>query len=197
VAIALGVPFERFLEDWRRHMAGRPLPRGGDHELRKLRFRDDPKHGGAWAEWAEIPDEKARGFARLGEIMRARGRWTAARAEYGKAFDRVGARIPILSDQYALAALMSGAEDLAEKVLVDAITWNPDYPALHVHLARLLVKRQDWARAREHLLHANRHDPFDPEIHAGLARALAALGDPGGASREERFARILTPEAHR
>jgi uncharacterized protein HemY len=92
---------------------------------------------------------------------------------------------------------MSGAEDLAEKVLVDAISWNPDYPALHVHLARLLVKRQDWTRAREHLLHANRHDPFDPEIHAGLAKALAALGDPGGASREERFARILTPEAHR
>jgi Flp pilus assembly protein TadD len=56
------------------------------------------------------------------------------------------------------------------------------------------VRRQEWAKAREHLLLANREDPFDPEIHAGLARALAALGDPGGASREERFARILSPE---
>ncbi len=41
-----------------------------------------------------------------------------------------------------------------------------------------------------------RQDPFDPEIHAGLARALEALGDRGGASREERFARILLPEGH-
>jgi tetratricopeptide (TPR) repeat protein len=197
VAAALGIPFERFLEDWKRHMATRPLPRGGEHELRKLRFRDDPKHGGSWAEWAEIPDEKARGFARLGETMRARGRWTAARVEYAKAFDRVGARVAILSDQYALAALQSGEDALAEKVLAEAISWNPDYAALHVHLARILAKREDWPRARDHLLLANQHDPFDPEIHAGLAKALAALADPGGASREERFARILLPEGHR
>jgi tetratricopeptide (TPR) repeat protein len=197
VAAALGVPFDRFLDDWKRHMASRPLPRGGDHELRKLRFRDDPKQGGAWAEWAEIPDEKARGHARLGEMMRARGRWTAARVEYAKAFDRVGGRVPILADQYALAALQSGADALAEKVLGEAISWNPDYAALHVHLARILAKREEWARARDHLLLANQHDPFDPEIHAGLARALAALGDAGGASREERFARILMPEGRR
>ncbi len=197
VAAALGIPFDRFIEDWKRHMASRPLPRGGDHELRKLRFRDDPKQGGAWAEWAEIPDDKARGFARLGEMMRARGRWSAARVEYGKAFERVGARVPILADQYALAALQTGGDALAEKVLAEAISWNPDHPALHVHLARLLVKRQDWAAARDHLLVANRQDPFDPEIHAGLAKALAALADPGGASREEQFARILMPEGHR
>jgi tetratricopeptide (TPR) repeat protein len=194
VATALGEPFDRFLADWRAHMAARPLPRGGEHELKRLKFRDDPKHGagaGSWAEWAEVPDEKARGFARLGELLRARGRWTAARIEYGKAYDRVGAKVPILADQYALAALQSGADTLAEKVLGEAIGWNPDYPALHVHLARLLVKREDWGAARDHLLAANRVDPFDPEIHAGLARALTGLGDPGGASREERFGRIL------
>jgi tetratricopeptide (TPR) repeat protein len=195
VAAAIGMPFERFLDDWRRHMATRPLPRGGDHELKRLRFKDDPKR--TPSEWAEIPDERARGFVRLGEMMRARGRWTAARLEYGKAFDRVGARVPVLADRYALAALQSGEDALAEKVLGEAISWNPDYAALHVHLARILASRQDWARVRDHLLVANRQDPFDPEIHMGLARALAALGDAGGASREERFARILVPEGHR
>jgi tetratricopeptide (TPR) repeat protein len=196
VALALGVPFERFMEAWRRYMTDRPLPRGGEHELQKLRFRDDPKHGGTWAEWAEIQDEKARGYARLGDMMRARGRWTAARIELGKAYERVGPRIPILSDQYALAAIQSGQVGLAEKVLGDALGWNPDYPALHVHLARLLAQREDWAQMRDHLLVANRHDPFDPEIHAGLTRALGALGDREGASREERFLRILQPEGH-
>jgi uncharacterized protein HemY len=194
VAAAIGMPFERFLDDWRRHMATRPLPRGGDHELKRLRFKDDPKR--APSEWAELPDERARGFVRLGEMMRARGRWTAARLEYGKAFDRVGARVPVLADRYALAALQSGEDALAEKVLGEAISWNPDYAALHVHLARILTSRQDWARVRDHLLVANRQDPFDPEIHMGLARALAALGDAGGASREERFARILVPQGH-
>ncbi len=197
VAQALGVTFDRFLEAWKRHMVARPLPRGGEHELRRLRFRDDPKHGGTWAEWAEIPDERARGYARLGEILRERGRHGAAKVEYGKAIERVGARVPILADQFALVAMASGAEGEAEKVLRDSLGWNPDYAALHVHLARLLVKRRDFAGARDHLLLANREDPFDPEIHAGLAKALAELGDPGGASREERFARILLPEGHR
>ncbi len=197
VAEAMDEPFERFLRDWKQYMASRPLPKGGDHALRRLRFKDDPKHGGTWSEWAEIPDDKARGFARLGELMRSRGRVAAARIEYGKAYDRIGAKVPILADQYALTALMSGADQLAEKVLSEALAWTPEYAALHVHLARILVKRQDWARARDHLVAANRRDPFDPEIHAALAKALGALGDPGGASREERFARILLPEGHR
>jgi hypothetical protein len=194
VAAASGVPFDRFLEAWRRHMVERPLPRGGDHELKRLRFKDDPKQGGTWSEWAEIQDEKARGHARLGDMMRARSRWTAARLELGKAYERVGGRIPILADQYALAALQTGQDGLAERVLGDAIGWNPGYPALHVHLARLLARRSDWKGVREHLLAANRHDPFDPEIHAGLAKALASLGDTKGASREESFGRILQPE---
>lgn len=197
VAAAAGRPFDRFLAEWRQWLAARPLPRGGEHALKRLRFKDDPKQGGTWSEWAEIPDERARGWARLGELLRARGRPLAARVEYGKAWERVGARFPILADQYALVAMASGAEALAERVLAEAIGWSPDYAALHVHLARLLVRRGEWAKARDHLLLANQQDPFDPEIHAGLARALAALGDPGGASREERFAKILSPEGHR
>ena len=196
VAEVLGRPFDAFLRDWRQHMASRPLPKGADLALRHLRFKDDPKQPSP-AAWAELPDDRARDFARLGELLRARGRWAASRIEYGKAYDRVGAKVPTLADQYALAAMASGSESLAEKVLAEAISWNPDYAALHVHLARLLAKRSEWARVKEHLLLANRQDPFDPEIHAGLAKALAALSDPGGASREERFARILAPEAHR
>jgi tetratricopeptide (TPR) repeat protein len=193
VSEALGVPFPRFLADWRRHMASRPLPRGGEHALTKLRFKDDPKaaSASAFAEWSEIPDEKARGFARLGEIFRARGRWAAARIEYAKAVQRVGPRVAVLSNRYALAATMSGASAEAERVLGEAIEWNPEYAALHVRLARILLDRGEAAPARDHLLAANRQDPFDPEIHAGLAKALAALNDPGGSSREARFAGIL------
>jgi tetratricopeptide (TPR) repeat protein len=191
VAEALGEPFPRFLADWKRHMASRPLPRGGEHALKKLRFKDDPKAAGPYAEWSEIPDEKARGFARLGEILRARGRWAAARIEYGKAVQRVGPRVAVLSNQYALAAMMSGASAEAERALGEAIEWNPDYAALHVRLARILLDRGEAAPARDHLLAANRQDPFDPEIHAGLAKALALLNDPGGSSRETRFAGIL------
>jgi tetratricopeptide (TPR) repeat protein len=191
VADVVGTTFDRFAADWRRYLATRPLPKGGEHELARLRFKDDPKHGGEWSEWAEIPDPRARGYARLGEILRARGRWGAARIEYGKAVARVGARVPVLSSHYALAATMSGQKAEAERALGDAIGWNPDYPALHVQVARLLLERGDHAAARDHLLQANRQDPFDPEIHAGLALALEALGDAPAAEGEKGFARLL------
>jgi tetratricopeptide (TPR) repeat protein len=191
VSQAAGEPFKRFLDDWNRYMAQRPMPRGGDRELKKLRFKDDPKQGTQFAEWSEIPDEDSRGYARLGEIFRARGRWAAARLEYAKAYDKVGARIPILSGRYALAAIMSGDKTGAEKVLSEALAWNPDYPALNVQMARLLIDRGQLQAARDHLLAANRQDPFDPEIHAGLAKVLGAMGDPGGAERETRFTKLL------
>ena len=196
VAEALGVPFERFLADWKRYLAARPLPKGGEHVLAMLRFKDDPRKAGDWAEWAEIQDPRARGFARLGELFRERGKWTAARIEYGKAVRKVGLRIAILADQYAIAAMMSDAPAEAERVLSEALVWNPDHAALHVHLSRVLVARKEYAAARTHLVLANRQDPFDPEIHAGLATALKALRDPGGASREKRFAEILRNRAH-
>jgi len=41
--------------------------------------------------------------------------------------------------------MMSGRDADAERTLAEAIQWNPDHAALHVHLARLLLKRKDLA----------------------------------------------------
>ena len=191
VAQALDVPFETFLADWKRYMAARPLPEAGDVGAEKLRFKGDPKHGGTHSEWSAIPDEKARGFARLGEILRERGRWSAARIEYAKAISRVGKGIPVLSDKFAMAAMMSGHDEEAEGALVEAARRHPHYAALHLHLARLHIKRKGWTQAKQQLLLANAVDPFDPEIHAGMAVVHEAQGDAGAAAREKRFAQLL------
>ena len=199
VSEAMGVPFARFLAGWKQAMATRPMPAGGDVELRRLRFQDDPGHGaGEHAEWAEIPDPRARSFARLGEIMRERGRWAAARVELGKAMKRVGPRYPVLTSKFAMAAMLSGHDAEARKALEENVRSHPHYPALQVNLGRLRLRHDDWAGARSAFLLANQVDPFDPEIHAGLARAAEGLGDGAAASREARFAQILAggPAGH-
>jgi len=192
VAAASGRPWPQFEAGWRAYLAIRPMPKGGERARIELKFRDDPKQPSSWSEWAEIPDERARGFARLGQIFRERGKWVAARVEYGKGYARAGPKWAVLADQYALALMATGDGKTAEQVLRDTLHHNPSQASLHVHLARALLAREDWAGAREQLVLANREDPFDPEIHAGLAKVLAALGDPAGASREERFTQILT-----
>jgi tetratricopeptide (TPR) repeat protein len=193
IAEALGVSFEQFVAGWKRHLTARPLPTGGDTALRRLRFQEEPGQGqGEHAEWAEVPDERARALARLGEIMRERGRWAAARVELGRAMRRVGPRYPVLTAKFALAAMLSGHETEAEAALREAAQVHPHYAALHVGMGRLLLRRQDWAGARQAFLLANRVDPFDPEIHLGLARAAQEQGDAAMASREARFAQILS-----
>ena len=191
VAAAMREPFAAFFQGWRRELATRPLPEGGEQEMRKLRFLGDPKHGGTYSEWAEIPDEEARRFARLGEIFRERGRFEPARQEYGKAVAKVGARYPMLAGRYAMASMVTGHDADAERALTEALRGHPEDAGLHVQKGRLYVKRHEWQKAVDALLLANRVDPFDPEIHAGLAQAERALGEEKAASREERFARIL------
>jgi len=193
VAGALGMPFPAFEREWKRRMVERPLPAGGELHMRKMKFKGEP---GAYSEWAEIADEKARGYARLGEIFRERGRWEPARQEYARAVKRGGGRSPMLAGRFAQASLMTGRAEEAEKVLAEALAAHPEAATLHVQLGRVKLMRQDWAGARESFLLANRTDPFDPEIHAGLARAAEALGDEKTASREKRFAAILTGGSH-
>jgi Flp pilus assembly protein TadD len=91
---------------------------------------------------------------------------------------------------------MTGRADEAERVLGAALAAHPEASNLHVQLGRVKLARQDWKGATESFLLANRTDPFDPEIHAGLARAAEALGDAGTASREKRFAAILIGGSH-
>jgi Flp pilus assembly protein TadD len=123
--------------------------------------------------------------------MRERGKLEAARVEYGKAMKLVGARVPVLTGRFAGVAMRTGREAEAEQALAEALDSHPDYPALHIGLGRLYVRKKAWDPAREHFLLANRIDPFDPEIHAGLALAYEGLGDAGSASREKRFAQLL------
>jgi Flp pilus assembly protein TadD len=193
VAAALGMPFPAFEREWKRWMAERPLPAGGETHMRRLQFKGGP---GALAEWSEIADEKGRGHARLGEIFRERGRWEPARQEYARAVKHGGGRSPLLAGRYAQASLMTGHAEEAEKVLAAALAAHPEAGSLHVQLGRVRLLRQDWAGARASFLLANRTDPFDPEIHAGLARAAEASGDEKTASREKRFAAILIGGSH-
>jgi tetratricopeptide (TPR) repeat protein len=191
VAEAAGTTYDGFLAGWKRHIAARPMPVGGDRELAKLLFKGDPKHGGAHSELSEIPDEQARGFARLGELFRARNRMVAARVEYEKAIARAGASNPGLASRYAVTAIATGEDAAAERALIEAARHAPHHAAVQVNLGRIHVRRKEWRQAREAFQLANRTDPFDPEIHAGLALAHEGLGEKDLAEREKRFAGLL------
>lgn len=135
--------------------------------------------------------ELARDFARLGDILRARGRAEPARIEYEKAIRRGGAADPDVVARYAQAALATGAGERAEETLREAASAHPHHADVQAALGRVEAAKGDWEAARDAYAAAIRVDPFDAAVHAGLAAALEALGDATGASREKRIAEML------
>jgi tetratricopeptide (TPR) repeat protein len=135
--------------------------------------------------------ELARDFARLGDILRVRGRAVPARIEYEKALRRGGAKDPDIVARYAQVALATGAAAAAEAPLRDAAREHPRHAGVQAALGKLEARDGDHAAARDAYAAAIRVDPFDAEVHAGLAAALEALGDATGASRERRIAGML------
>lgn len=201
VAKALGVPFDRFEADWRRSLETRPMPKVAP-ALEKLVFKDEKavvdqkEREKAWdrGELGTIPDNDARRHAHLGELFRARDKLAAAAVEYEKAIARAGPTHPALARKYALTKLALGRHEEAEKVVRASLAAFPDEEVNHLVLGRILVASGRAAQAREHLLVANRQDPFDPAIHEALVQVGEATGDEALVKQERDVLRILRGE---
>ena len=191
----LGVPFDAFLADWKRYLLARPLPGGGDAEAN---VGEAPLQGRSRSTAGPTPSGRrsrtsrrapSPGWARSSASAASGPRRASSSARRWSGWGRASRSSP---GKYALAAMMSGEDAEAKSALTEALKRHPQYPALHLHLGRLYAKEKEWPAAKEHLLLANAVDPFDPEIHAGLAAAYEATGDASSAGREKRFAQLLS-----
>ena len=202
VEAATGMAFPAFEKAWLAHVRKQPFPQ---HLLpqEKVVLKDQaPKETQekagkkgreiSFGDFAEMEETEPRKLAHLGELMRERRRIAAAAEEYGKAHAKVGDKYESLSNKYALALLELRRLDEAEKVLLGSLKVHPGSPSTQVHLGRIYLARQDWAKAKGAYLDALSSDPFDEEIHFALLRAHLALGEKDRADRARKAAGILT-----
>lgn len=140
---------------------------------------------------ASAKGELVRDYARLGDILRARGRHLPARIEYDKAVRRGGLEDPDVVARYAQTALATGGLGPAEEPLRAAARAHPGHAGVQAALGKVEAERGEFAAARDAYAAALRVNPFDAEVHAGLAFALEKLGDATGASREKRVTEML------
>lgn len=125
-------------------------------------------------------------------MLREKGRATAAAEEYGRAYRVVGDKYESVSNKYALALLEVRRTEEAERVLEGSLRVHPGSPYTNVHLGRIYLARQDWAKAQKAYLEALSSDPFDEEIHFALLRANSQLGNKALADRARAAAMKLT-----
>jgi len=201
VELATSRTFDQFEKAWLAHVKKQQFPK----ELIPLsdvkvvlkedmpgKKKEDKKREVGFGDFKEVEEEEGRKYAHLGEVLREKGRSGAAAEEYGRAYRVVGDKYESVSNKYALALLEVRRTEEAERVLEGSLRVHPGSPYTNVHLGRIYLARQDWAKAKTAYLEALSADPFDEEIHFALLRANLQLGNKALADRARAAAMKLT-----
>ncbi|HEY8207878.1 MAG TPA: tetratricopeptide repeat protein [Myxococcaceae bacterium] len=200
VELATSRSFDAFEKAWLAHVKKQQFPK----ELIPLdakvvlkedapgKKKEDKKREIGFGDFKEVEEEEGRKYAHLGEVLREKGRAGAAAEEYGRAYRVVGDKYESVSNKYALALLEVRRTEEAERVLEGSLRVHPGSPYTNVHLGRIYLARQDWAKAEKAYLEALSTDPFDEEIHFALLRAGSQLGNKKMADRARTAAMKLT-----
>ncbi|MBI5016422.1 MAG: tetratricopeptide repeat protein [Deltaproteobacteria bacterium] len=139
--------------------------------------------GKAEAEPGTIPDPGARDLARLGDMLRGRGRMAAAAAEYAKAF-ALDPSAPGVASRQALARLALGRFEEALAATRQGLELYPDLAVLWVRQGQALAGLGRHADAAAAFREAVEVNPFDPGARGGLLAEARALGDEAEVKRQ-------------
>lgn len=170
----------------------RSLDAGGPAVPRAIQFarggRDTDQ-----AALATIADPKARQWARLGGMLRARGHGAAAVVEYRKAHT-ADPDDTLITGKLARTLAEAGQLDEAIALATPLLAADPDDPVPAITIGAAQLARGEPAAAAAALGLALRINPFDPSVRCGLAAAYGALGD-ARADREQRACAELRAQA--
>jgi tetratricopeptide (TPR) repeat protein len=183
VSEVMGLAWPALEKEWHAHLkvgdgkarAGRPIKFG---------------KGGVDSEnvGIEAVPLRARKFARLGGMLRARGALESAAVEYEKAL--AAGNEPFVAGKLARTLVELGRYDRAIELATPlaAADENDAVPAVTLGMAR--IAKQDWAGAAAAYEQALRVSPFDPTTRCGLAEAYGKIKD-ARSTRERTACELL------
>jgi tetratricopeptide (TPR) repeat protein len=171
VADALGMSWSDVDKEWRASLKG-----AGDAKARAGKPIKFAK-GGVDSEnvGLDTVNARARKFARLGGMLRARNMKEAAAVEYEKAL--AVAPDPFVSGKLARTLVELGKNDRAIELATPLVAADADDATAAVTLGIARSARHEWADAVAAYEQALRVSPFDPQTRCGLADAYAEIGD--------------------
>ena len=186
----LGLTFDEFERDWKSFLVSKELKGTGESDVRRLKI----KEGRADEERLDMEEIKslvARNRAHLADLLKERGRMGAAVLEYRRALSDAPDSIPILN-RLSSALIHIDKDQEALPLLNRAKEIFPDHPTPYTSMGKTYLKLKDFKKAREAFLESIQINPFNPEVHQGLAEAYEKLGEQGLAAREKEIARKLS-----
>ena len=185
----LGLEVSEFEVQWAKFLASKQLaPQAG---VRVNRYKVvEGEVDAQRMDLEEIKSLVARNRTHLGDRLRARGRTGAAVIEYQRALSETQDSVPVMN-RLSSALLDMGMDQDAVDVLKRILQLAPDHPTPYTLLGQVYLKSKDFKQAKAAFEQSIQINPFNPEVHVGLADACAILGDSAGSEREKDIARTL------
>lgn len=171
VADAMRLPWPQVESEWHAHLkVGDPKARAG----KGIKFGK----GGTDSEnvGLEGVPPRAKKFARLGGMLRARGMLDAAAVEYEKAVAAAGPE-PFIAGKLARTLVELGKYDRAIELATPLAASDDHDATAAVTLGIARAARKQWPEAIAAYETALRVSPFDPQTRCGLAEAYQEVGD--------------------
>ena len=125
----------------------------------------------------EQVNARAKKFARLGGMLRARGALEAASLEYEKAL-AAGGPEPFVAGKLARTLVEIGKFDRALELAAPLVTADENDAVAAVTLGMARSAKKEWPQAITAYEQALRVSPFDPTVRCGLAEAYDHVSSP-------------------
>ena len=189
IKTVMGIDFREFERGWKEFLSSKHLQAVDGVNVPRLKIK-----GGLVDEerldMEEIKSLVARNRAHLGDRLKERGRMDAAAIEYRRALADHLDSVPVL-DRLSAVLISLGKEKEALEHLFRARELSPDHPAAHTYLGKIFLKQGDFRAAQQSFQTSIEINPFDPDIHLGLAEAYEGMGDNRDGLKEREIARKL------
>ena len=189
IQAVMGMEFGEFEKSWKDFLTAKDLKGVDGVNVRRLKI----KGGIADEERLDLEEIKsmvARNRAHLGDQLKERGRMGAAVIEYRRALTENPNSVPILN-KLSLVLIGVEREKEALDLLVKARDLAPDHPTAYTNLGKIFLKHKEFKSAMESFQAAIQLNPFNPEVHLGLAEAYEMVGEKAAGLKEREIAKRL------
>lgn len=181
--------FSEFESGWKEFLASRGFKEVEGVNVRHYKIKEG-RADEERLDMGEIKSLVARNRAHLGDLLRERGGMEAAVSEYRRALTDARDSVPIinrLSDVLILQSRHQEALDLLKR----SKDISPDHPTPYTNMGQIYLKLKDFSKAKEAFQESIQINPFNPEVHRGLAIVYETLGDKASALRETEMTKRL------
>jgi tetratricopeptide (TPR) repeat protein len=185
----MGLEFAEFEAQWKTFLAAKEIKPVAGAKIQPYKVKEG-KASEERMDMAEIKSLVARNRAHLGDKLKERGRTGAAVIEYRRALAEMQDAVPVMN-RLSAALIDMGRDEEALDMLKQTLRLAPDHPTPYTQLGQLYLKLKDFKKAKAAFKEAIHINPFNPDVHVGLANAFMMLGDNLGSAQERDIASRL------